>query len=246
MSGAMSGVVMKTIDHSEAVRLKIKGPLIALTAALLLSGCTFAKRDSVIVGSVPDDYRTNHPIVVSESSEQIDLPVGASIRKMSRDQAATLAGFLDGYDRRSGGTVTMLVPAGSANELAASSVASDFSRLMQARGVPAERIAILAYQSPAPDVSPPIRVSYPVVKASTGPCGRWPKDALDTTDNKHYANFGCSYQNNLAAQVANPNDFLGPRKQTPIHADRSDAAISDYTGRKVSDGFKSNREVTYD
>ena len=33
-------------------------------AAAVMAGCA-AKRDSVIVGSIPDDYRTNHPIVIS-------------------------------------------------------------------------------------------------------------------------------------------------------------------------------------
>ncbi|MCR4268289.1 CpaD family pilus assembly lipoprotein [Nitratireductor sp. ZSWI3] len=242
----MSGVVTMKHGHSGGACRRRAGPLLLLAGAVLLAGCNAAKRDSVIVGSIPDDYRTNHPIVVSESSEHIDLPVGTSSRRMTRDQAATLAGFLDGYDRRTGGTVTVLVPAGSANELAASNVASDFTRLLRERGVPGERIAVLAYQSPSPDVAPPIRVSYPVVKASTGRCGRWPKDIMDTTENKLYANFGCSYQNNLAAQVANPNDFLGPRKMTEIDAENRDAAIIDYKDRAVSERFAKQSEVDYD
>ncbi len=56
------------------------------------------------------------------------------------------------------------------------------------------------------------------MRAQTDKCGRWPEDILETSENKHYANFGCSYQNNLAAQIANPADLLGPRKQTPIDA----------------------------
>ena len=38
-------------------------PVLAVAAAALLSGC--AKRDAITVGSVPDDYRTNHPIVIA-------------------------------------------------------------------------------------------------------------------------------------------------------------------------------------
>ena len=63
------------------------------------------------------------------------------------------------------------------------------------------------------DDGSPIRVSYPDMRAAVaGKCGRWPDDILNHAENKHYANFGCSYQNNLAAQVANPADFLGPRR----------------------------------
>ncbi len=113
------------------------------------------------------------------------------------------------------------------------------------------RLAVGAKPIP-PDTAPPIRVSYPVVKASTTPCGRWPEDMLETTDNKHYANFGCSFQNNLAAQVANPNDFLGPRKQGEIDAENRMGVIDKYRGAEsiykpgqVSEDFRAAREIAY-
>ena len=61
----------------------------------------------------------------------------------------------------------------------------------------------------------------------------------ETSENKHYANFGCSYQNNVAAQIANPADLLGPRKQTPIDAANRSAVIDDYQGikQKPPSGF---------
>ena len=57
------------------------------------------KRDSITVGAVPDDYRTNHPIVIAEKDQMIDLPVGAGERGMTRFAARRADGFLDGYDR---------------------------------------------------------------------------------------------------------------------------------------------------
>lgn len=241
----MSGAVKGTLERAGAHRAKSRlGPLAMLMGAALLSGCA-AKRDSVIVGSVPDDYRTNHPIVVSEREQSIDLPVARSAIGMTEDQRETLAGFLTRYDRETGGRVTVLVPAGSTNERAASRVAEDFAGFLQRRGVPRARIAINAYRAPFSDFAAPIRISYPVMKASAGPCGKWPEDLADTTDNKHYANFGCSYQNNLAAQVANPLDFLGPRKPSEIDAENRDAAITDYKDRIVSEEFADRSEVIY-
>ena len=76
---------------------------------------------------------------------------------------------------------------------------------------------IASYQASPQEASAPVRVSFAAMRAQTDKCGRWPDDLLQTSENKHYANFGCSYQNNLAAQIANPADLLGPRK--PI-ADR--------------------------
>ena len=51
---------------------------------------------------------------------------------------------------------------------------------------------------------------------------------MENSENKHWANFGCSYQNNLAAQVANPHDLIGPRRPTEIDAEKRGVAIDDY------------------
>jgi pilus assembly protein CpaD len=214
--------------------------LAALTLALL-QGCT--NRDSITVGAVPDDYRTNHPIMIAEKDEVIDLPVGAGDRGMTRTQKVALDGFLDSYDFSALPVVTITVPSGSANDVAAADAASDFRRFIHANGVPASRIAMASYHAPAVDVSAPVRVSYTAVRAQTNKCGRWTDDLTRNAENRHYTNFGCSYQNNLAAQVANPSDFLGPRKQTEVDAENRDRVIDVYRGRGVSEEFLNNSEV---
>ena len=203
----------------------------AAAAVVLLSGC--ANRDSITVGSIPDDYRTNHPIVISEKDEKIDIPVGASDRGATRSQRQTLLGFLDGYDRSAAPVLTIAVPSGSLNELAARAAARDFRRIAIAGGVHASRIAVASYQVSSADVSAPIRVAYSSMRAHTDKCGRWPEDVLETSENKHYANFGCANQNNLAAQIANPADLLGPRASSPIDAERRSIVIGDYRPRVI-------------
>ena len=42
-------------------------------------------------------------------------------------------------------------------------------------------------------------------------CGHWPTNLADDPRNLPYPNFGCAQQHNLAAQIANPADLLGPR-----------------------------------
>ena len=72
------------------------------------------KRDSITVGAVPDDYRTNHPIVIAEKDEVLDLPVAAGDRGMTQSQRDSLDGFLDGYDGAPRRSLTITVPLGSA------------------------------------------------------------------------------------------------------------------------------------
>ncbi|MFD1988242.1 CpaD family pilus assembly protein [Mesorhizobium newzealandense] len=218
-------------------------PVLAVAVAALLAGC--AQRDSITVGAIPDDYRTNHPIVIAEKNQKIDLPVGAGDRGMTGSQRDTLLGFLDGYDKSAAPTLTIQVPSGSANEVAATAAARDFARLAVAAGVKRNRIVVTSYQAASVEISSPVRVAYVAVRAQTDKCGRWPDDLVDTAENKHYADFGCSYQNNLAAQMANPADLLGPRKSSTIDAENRGAVIDVYRARGISDEFLGNSEVTY-
>lgn len=218
-------------------------PVLAVAVAALLAGC--AQRDSITVGAIPDDYRTNHPIVIAEKNQKIDLPVGAGDRGMTGSQRDTLLGFLDGYDRSAAPTLTIQVPSGSANEVAATAAARDFARLAIASGVKRDRLVVTSYQAASSEISSPVRVAYVAVRAQTDKCGRWPADLVDTSENKHYADFGCSYQNNLAAQMANPADLLGPRKLSTIDAENRGAVIDVYRARGISDEFLGNSEVTY-
>ncbi|MER9422046.1 CpaD family pilus assembly protein [Mesorhizobium sp. M0317] len=218
-------------------------PILAVAIAASLAGC--AKRDSITVGAIPDDYRTTHPIVIAEKNQKLDLPVGAGDRGMTGSQRDTLLGFLDGYDKSAAPALTIATPIGSANEVAATAAARDFARLAVARGIKLNRIVVTSYQSVSPEASAPIRVSYISVRAQTDKCGRWPEDILETSENKHYADYGCSSQNNLAAQLANPTDLLGPRKSSDIDAENRGAVIDVYRGRGISDEFLGNSEVTY-
>lgn len=219
--------------------------LLALAAVTLVSGCVNAQRNSVEVGATPDDYRTNHPIVIAESDQVLDLPVGASAYAMTQDQRRSIEGFLGDYDPDAAPWVTILVPAGSANEEAALDASSQFAEVVRAEGVPPDRVMVRSYHVASSGESAPVRMSYAAMKAQTGQCGRWPDDILETTDNRHYANFGCAYQNNLAAQVANPADFLGPRKSTPIDAENRDTAIGDYKTGATTDDFNAASEIEY-
>ena len=235
-----------TIASPESGRERIRRsaiPALAIALAASLAGC--ANRDSITVGSVPDDYRTTHPIVIAEKNQKIDLPVGAGDRGMTGAQRDTLLGFLDGYDKGAAPSLTIAIPRGSANEVAALVAGRDFARVAVAAGVKRNRIVMTSYQSAVPEASAPVRVAFVAVRAQTDKCGRWPDDMLETSQNKHYADFGCSYQNNLAAQMVNPNDLLGPRKQSDIDAENRGAVIDLYRSRGISNEFLGNSEVTY-
>ena len=217
--------------------------ILAVGLAALLAGC--AKRDSITVGSVPDDYRTNHPIVVGERDEVLDLPVGVSDYRMTQVHRAAVGGYIAHYDRRAAAPVSIMVPVGAVNSAAANAVAHDIAGFMYAKGVPSGRVVTVPYDPGAPGTAAPIRIIYPRMRASTDQCGRWPDDMLQTSENRHYANFGCAYQNNLAAQIANPADLLGPREPGEIDAENRGNALEQYKARQIAPEFIGTSEVEY-
>ena len=84
--------------------------LLAILASGLLAGC--ANRDSVVVGAIPDDYRTNHPIIIGEKQRTLDLAVGASDRGATRIQKQAVQGFLADYDKTAAPVLSIVAPSG--------------------------------------------------------------------------------------------------------------------------------------
>jgi pilus assembly protein CpaD len=79
-----------------------------------------------------------------------------------------------------------------------------------------------------------IRLTYPKITATAGPCGLWPEDLGPSVnnkgyfDNKSYYNFGCANQRNLASMVDNPSDLVQPREETPAYTPRRNIAFDKY------------------
>lgn len=200
-----------------------------LVAGTSLAGC--ANRDNMSTGALPDDYRTRHPIVIAEAEHAIDVPVGSSDRRLTAGARDVIRGFAQSYTNSSTGTVQILVPRGSANAEAVSSLRKDIRGALVGAGVPANRLVEVTYQAEPYGDAAPVRLSYTAITAKTAPCGNWPKDlVVNTIENKNYENFGCASQANLAAQISNPLDLLGPRAMSPIDAVQRGQVISDYRG----------------
>jgi pilus assembly protein CpaD len=200
-----------------------------LLATSLLAGCASMKRDHIEVGSIPDDYRTNHPIVLQEHEETLDIPVATTDRKLTVPFRDTIDGFATAYARSGSGAILVHIPVGSANEAAAHRISKEVIAHLQKSGAAGGYITVDRYPAGTNDAAP-LRLTYRSMAAQTGKCGRWPEDILQNTENKHYANFGCSYQNNLAAQIANPADLLQPRGSADIDAARRGKVINDWRG----------------
>lgn len=206
---------------------------LVLGSVVALSGCGSMK-DQTTTSAIPDDYRTRHPIMLSEVEHTLDVPVASGDHRLTTGVQDSIAGFAADYLSASTGTIQILVPHGSPNSGAASAVRKQIRQVLTTRGVPTNKIIETSYQADANSSAAPVRLSYVAITATTNPCGEWPEDLQENTfSNKNYHNFGCATQSNLAAQIANPMDLVTPRDMAPIDATRRSQVIGLY--RRGSD-----------
>lgn len=200
-----------------------------ISVAAVLASCA-ARPDRVTTSSVPDDYRTRHPITLAEVQHSLDVPIGTGERKLTTPLRDLVRGFAQDYLALSKSTVSVAIPSTSANAGAANNVKREVREVLIDSGVKSNHIVLTSYDPADASASAPIRLTFVAVTAITGDCGQWPTDLFGPSirDNTNWENFGCATQQNLAAQIANPADLVGPRGMTPIDAQRRAEVISIY------------------
>ena len=222
-----SGSSARNRDKKMMIK-NITGASLLLTMALT-SGCASYNRDHFTVGSVPDDYRTRHPIIVSENETAQDIVIPRNSQKLTlrgRDVVRDM-----GYKFKNSGakSIAILIPSGSANEHAARKAASDAVRELGDIDISSSRILIRHYDASGYGTPAALRIVFTDLTASVdSKCGQWDEDIIDTAENRNYANFGCATQNNLAQMIANPADLLGPRAMSEIDSTKRTQVIEDW------------------
>ncbi|GAA4171111.1 pilus assembly protein CpaD [Shinella granuli] len=197
-------------------------------SATLLAGCG-ARPDRSATASIPDDYRTRHPIVLSETAQTMDIPVAIGDRALTMAMRDNIRGFAADHAAKSRSAVQIMLPRGSANAATANNLRKDIRTTLTVAGVKRDQLIETSYDASGYGANAPIRLAFFAITAQTGPCGQWPEDlVVNTMENRNYHNFGCASQANLAAQIANPMDLVQPRGMTEIDAARRSNVIDDY------------------
>ncbi|WP_237153374.1 CpaD family pilus assembly protein [Oryzibacter oryziterrae] len=209
---------------------------LVLLAGLALAGCN--SQGQVITEGLPTDgYRTRYPIAVAEAPQNLDIPVGSGATSLQPFMRDIVLSFADDAVHNATGTVVILTPAGSGNQMVASYVARDVHRVLRQGGLPERMIETRNYSVGNPGVNAPLRLSFNKIKAVSPPCGQWTSDAVpDDSKGGDGAEFGCSTQANLAAMVENPNDLITPRAETPVPMWRRWQVMQSYQSGGASSG----------
>jgi pilus assembly protein CpaD len=217
------------VDRYRAFRLA--GALVGL--AVVLGACTHTG-DEVTTASIPEDYRLRHPIAIQEANQSVVIFVGHARGGLSADQRADVMGLAQTWLHEATGPIVADVPVDTPNAAAAADAFREVQALLAAAGVPPRGITLHRYHPSDQRQMAAIRLNYPKISATAGPCGLWPEDLGPSIkdksylENKSWYNLGCANQRNMAAMADNPADLVQPRTETPAYTMRRTEAFEKY------------------
>jgi pilus assembly protein CpaD len=190
----------------------------SLAPLLLLvgpTGCgTYLGAELDDVYAPPMHYQ-RHPITVTNNIARIELvPRGNGLTAVERNEVARFA---------QSALINASHPIGLKHPRSARTTADEVASILIEAGIPPTRIVASAYNGRGPVI-----LTFARTMAVTSPCGDWTENLSLTRENEPFPNFGCAHQQNIAAVVANPNDFVMPRAETPPDAPRKSQIFTDY------------------
>jgi pilus assembly protein CpaD len=213
-------------------------PLAVLSLSLLLAACQ-ADRTLDYTGTVPTDYRERHPIRLADKERTLQILVGSGRAGLTATQRAQVAAMGSDWRREGSGYIVIETPARAVNSRAARDTVREVRSLLKFAGVAPSATKFRTYDQPYRGDLGAIRITYKRIAAEAGPCGVWPDNLgpgvlgrepypLRESLNEPYYNFGCATQRNLASSVANPEDLVQPRAETPAYAERRQTVMEKY------------------
>ena len=146
---------------------------------------------------IEHDYRLRYPIGVEQHTAILDI---ASVEEDHDRIAAFAADFL-----KAGGKVAVTVNGRTADDPEAIAYAQDVGATLRGLGLAAGEIELRLSVNTAERRAV---LTYVFYVARPPQCGTWTKDISDNWNNAPSEHFGCAFQRNLGAMVANPRDLI--------------------------------------
>ncbi len=174
-----------------------------LLAAGFLSGCT---REELALETeyVPYSGSEQYPIVVERGPTTMQVANNGSL-------TASQINAISHFGRQAAGAaITVSKPSAASTRQS-----HEIANLLAQQGVATGKIRMASYQG---SKGGPVKITVTKPVAHTNPCGEWPEDLTETRMNHMSYNHGCAVQTNIAAMVANPEDFENPQPIDPATA----------------------------
>ena len=211
--------------HRTASIFPLKGMatgLLLIATATLCFGCTqeLASFDDTYV---PQSVEDNYPIKVVE--RPVRLAVYATPSGLRPADVNEVIDFAHKAATGAATPVTVAYPAGS--KMARQS-AGQAAGILVRQGVARQSIVV----TPRNGSSNEVTLAFATKAVETKPCGDWSQNMRGNQFNESGPNFGCAYQQNFAAMIANPEDLVRPQPATPAQSASQVPALQNYYGGK--------------
>ena len=203
----------------------IVSPLRILASAALaagLAGCATHVPDAVKDPRTPTEQFAAK--VVTEPQE---MRLAIHAQGLSANQAGALAVFADDWREAGGGMIRIQSPSGGPDASASYRAGEGTRALLVSRGVPEDQIEIVGYDAKGA-ADAPLLVGFMRQQLDIPACGQKWTNVAHSAMNRPQPNFGCAVTANMAAQIANPADLIGPRPMDPSDAGRRSVVIEKY------------------
>jgi pilus assembly protein CpaD len=221
--------IMASALHGSRALTRAARPALTLLAVLMIAvpagGCWQSPRfQAPFTLSNPNE---RHPIAVKQGEALLDLSVSRNSRGLSSEQWGQLYGYLRNYQDQGADRLVIKAPKGSPNEKAAMRAYQDVRHALRRAGINPSDVALEPYFAKW-DPHAPLRLSYLEYVAEPPDCPDWSENVGRDPQNMPYPNMGCATQRNLAAVVADPQDLLYPRGESPRPSERRDTVWRKY------------------
>jgi pilus assembly protein CpaD len=190
-----------------------------LLLATPLAACAGQDDHVDVTSSIPYDYHQQHPIVLANAPDRLDIFLVGARGKLDARQAQDLQGFAADYKVHGRGAINAMLPL-VADQRSVQATFDDIRAQLAKSGIHGS-ILVGKYTVADPHLASPIQLSFLKLTATVAtPCGQWPEDLASGSSaqgwsNKPYYNFGCATQKDFAMQVADPRDLVRPHEVEP-------------------------------
>lgn len=198
--------------------------ILAGAGLLALGACATTGGEAPPAPPATATQQWSDKVKVTAAPDEVLLAVHAE--GLSPNQVQALDGLLARFNEAEAREMVVLAPIGGGEDPVAGRMAATARAYLIDAGAPRFAVRIDTYPADG-DKAPPLRVGYLRHEVETPRCGSW-EDLTKTRKNEAYGNFGCAVTANMAAQVANPADLLGPRREDPADAMRRGVVMGKY------------------
>ena len=165
---------------------------------------------------------------VRPQAQEIYLAVHA--QGLSQTQQDALAGFAGDWRLGGRGPITLRAPVGGPDAAMVSRSTEGVRAMLASYGA---EVRVQGYEAKG-DRAAPLVVARERYTVSIPTCGQQWDNISKSATNEVQSQFGCSVTANMAAQIANPSDLLGPAAIDPADAQRRAVVLDKYRKGEIT------------